>query len=300
MHLLRPARARIIPINMTQNKSSKHWKSRSSQHGGKPRTAAPSGSFSHKPSTAGAYWLFGRHPVLAALANPRRHIFRLLATAPHFDELGAALKKSGPNPKRPEAEVIDAQDLDRLLPPGSLHQGMACEVLPLPDLDLHDVCEAIGESAINLVLVLDQVTDPHNIGAIIRSGAAFGARAVITTDRHTPPESGSLAKSASGALEILPWVRVINLAKALDDLAEMGFWRVGLDGTAEKTIDQIDPGTKIALVLGAEGAGLRRGTIDHCDYLARLPISSAVESLNVSNAAAVALYALTCKSGKDA
>ncbi len=141
-----------------------------------------------------------------------------------------------------------------------------------------------------MVLILDQVTDPHNVGAIIRSAAAFGARAIITTDRHAPPESGTLAKSASGALEVLPWVRVTNLSRALDSLAEMGYWRLGLDGTAEMSIREADFGKNIALVMGAEGRGLRKGSRTHCDALIKLPIRRTVESLNVSNAAAIALY----------
>ena len=294
---LRRPPGRIIPIAMTRNKHGKTWKPRPAAAAGKPAPAAQPGGLSHKPSAAGAYWLFGRHPVLAALANRRRRVLRLLATPAQEAELNAAHKSADPKAKLPEIEPVAPQDLDRLLPVGSLHQGMAAEVLPLGDLDLHEICEISPENPVNLVLVLDQVTDPHNVGAIIRSGAAFGARAIITTDRHAPPESGALAKSASGTLEILPWVRVINLARALDDLAELGYWRVGLDGSAEATIDEVDAGANIALILGAEGAGLRRGTIEHSDYLARLPISPAVESLNVSNAAAVALYALTRKPG---
>lgn len=292
---LAPRRLSDYTGAMSKNKSPKQWKPRPSRQGEQSPEAAS--GISHKPSAQGAYWMFGRHPVLAAIANPDRRVLRLYATSPQYDELASAVRKSDPARKLPQPVVIGTQDLDRLLPAGSLDQGMACEVLPLPGLDLHEACEIRPENPVNLVLVLDQVTDPHNVGAIIRSGAAFGARAVITTDRHTPPESGSLAKSASGTLEILPWVRVINLAQALDELAELGYWRVGLDGSAEKTVDQIDPGKNVVLVLGAEGAGLRRGTIEHCDFVARLPINPAVESLNVSNAAAVALYALARKLG---
>ena len=146
-----------------------------------------------------------------------------------------------------------------------------------------------------MLLVLDQVTDPHNMGAILRSAAAFGAIGIVTQDRHSPPESGVVAKAASGALERMPWVRVVNLARALEEIAEAGFWRIGLTGDAETDLkDALGP-DRIALVLGAEGAGLRHNTREHCDAVARLPITDAVESLNVSNAAAVALYAATSR-----
>jgi 23S rRNA (guanosine2251-2'-O)-methyltransferase len=163
------------------------------------------------------------------------------------------------------------------------------EVEPLEEVWLDDLLTNAPERAV--LLVLDQVTDPHNVGAILRSAAAFGAIGIVTQDRHSPPESGVVAKAASGALERMSWVRVVNLARALEDIAQAGFWRIGLTGDAETSLDRALGPARVALVLGAEGPGLRPNTREHCDALARLPISDAVESLNVSNAAAVALYA---------
>ena len=145
------------------------------------------------------------------------------------------------------------------------------------------------------LIILDQVTDPHNIGAVLRSAAAFDAAAIVTQDRHSPPESGVIARSASGALEIVPWVRVVNLSRAMDEMAEAGFWRIGLTGNSDLTLKDALGDARIALVLGAEGEGMRHNTEVHCDQLARLPISPRMESLNVSNAAAIALYAVAAR-----
>jgi 23S rRNA (guanosine2251-2'-O)-methyltransferase len=174
------------------------------------------------------------------------------------------------------------------VPKDAPHQGMVAEVMPLDDLYLADVMDAGPQGT---VLFLDQVTDPHNVGAIFRSAAAFDAVAVVTQDRHAPPESGVVAKAASGALELVPWIRVVNLSRALIEAAEAGYWRIGLAGESEMLLsDALTPGRN-ALVLGAEGEGLRHNVGEHCDQLARLPISDRMESLNVSNAAAIALYA---------
>ena len=192
-------------------------------------------------------------------------------------------------PKEVPVTFADVADLGRLVPHDAPHQGVVIEVEPLEDIWLGDLLSAASERA--LLLVLDQVTDPHNVGAILRSAAAFGAVGIVTQDRHSPPESGALAKAASGALERVPWARVVNLARALDEIGEAGFWRVGLAGEADMELkDALGP-PRVALVLGAEGPGLRPNTREHCDAVARLPISGAIESLNVSNAAAVALYA---------
>ncbi|MEO7365535.1 MAG: 23S rRNA (guanosine(2251)-2'-O)-methyltransferase RlmB [Sphingomicrobium sp.] len=225
--------------------------------------------------------MWGKHAVAAALDNPERKVLRAWAT---HDT--ATLMQF---PKHVPVTFADVADLGRLVPHDAPHQGVVIEVEPLEDAWLGDILGSAPDRA--LLLVLDQVTDPHNVGAILRSAAAFGAIGIVTQDRHSPPESGALAKAASGALERVPWARVVNLARAMDEIGEAGFWRVGLAGEAEMALkDALGP-QRMALVLGAEGPGLRPNTREHCDALAKLPISSAVESLNVSNAAAVALYA---------
>jgi 23S rRNA (guanosine2251-2'-O)-methyltransferase len=192
-------------------------------------------------------------------------------------------------PKEVAVTLAEAPDLGRLVPSDAPHQGVVIEVEPLEEVWLGDLLTQAPERAV--LLVLDQVTDPHNLGAILRSAAAFGAIGIVTQDRHSPPESGVVAKAASGALERVPWARVVNLARALEEIGEAGFWRIALTGEAGTDLkDALGP-SRVALVLGAEGAGLRPNTREHCDALARLPISNAVESLNVSNAAAIALYA---------
>ncbi len=188
----------------------------------------------------------------------------------------------------------DVADLARLVPADAPHQGLVAEVDALEEVWLGDLLEQ-GAGDRRPLLVLDQVTDPHNVGAILRSAAAFDALGIVTQDRHAPPESGALARAASGALELVPWVRVVNLARALDEVAEAGFWRVGLAGEATQTLAEAMGTQRVALVLGAEGEGMRQNTTAHCDELARLPISARVESLNVSNAAAVALYAVVTR-----
>jgi 23S rRNA (guanosine2251-2'-O)-methyltransferase len=220
--------------------------------------------------------------VLAALANPNRDVRRIWGTQEAL--AGLDIDKSIP------VTFAQAPDLGRLVPGDAPHQGLVIEVDPLPDIWLADLLDQ-GRDEQRPLVILDQVTDPHNVGAIMRSAVAFGALGLITQDRHSPPESGALARAASGALEVLPWVRVVNLARALDAIAEAGYWRIGLTGTSTQTLQSALGTSKVALVLGSEGDGMRANTETHCDTLARLPISDAVESLNVSNAAAIALYA---------
>jgi len=225
--------------------------------------------------------LWGKHAVAAALDNANRRVLRAWATR----EAATFMRF----PKDVAVTLADVADLGRLVPHDAPHQGVVIEVEPLEDAWLDEIITDAPEKAV--LLVLDQVTDPHNVGAILRSAAAFGAIGIVTQDRHSPPESGVIAKAASGALERMPWVRVVNLARALEEISEAGFWRIGLAGDADTDLKEALGPQKVALVLGAEGPGLRPNTREHCDALARLPITEAVESLNVSNAAAVALYA---------
>ncbi|HEX3535237.1 MAG TPA: 23S rRNA (guanosine(2251)-2'-O)-methyltransferase RlmB [Stellaceae bacterium] len=284
--------------------------SRPHQKGFRPRRskAAPDPSAAHpsvtvfeprarlKPPAAGESerWLYGRHAVAAALANPARRWRRLVALAGHETE-AAELAAAARAEKRGAGESVQALDriaLAALLPEGAVHQGLALEVEPLATPDIDDVLRAATLVARAVVVVLDQVTDPHNVGAVLRSAAAFGALAVVIADHNAPPASGALAKAASGALDLVPLVRVVNIARTLDQFKAAGFWCCGLDETAPEPLSGLDLGSKAVLVLGSEGGGLRRLVRERCDFLARLPTRPPLASLNVSNAAAVALYEL--------
>lgn len=237
-------------------------------------------------ASAGNVRLWGRHAVEAALKNPARQHRKLWATREAIDSLDGELPPDFP------VEYADMHDLARLVAKDAPHQGLVLECAPLENRFLDEFADA---DPARPLIVLDQVTDPHNVGAILRSAAAFGAAALVTQDRHSPPESGVVAKSASGALEVVPWVRVVNLARALEEMAEAGYWRIGLAGGADTTLAEALPAGAVALVLGAEGPGMRPNIEGHCDALARLPITRTVESLNVSNAAAIALYAMASR-----
>ncbi|MEN2787191.1 23S rRNA (guanosine(2251)-2'-O)-methyltransferase RlmB [Sphingomonas qilianensis] len=244
----------------------------------------------HRPSQAPAgrprFW--GRHAVTAALENPERIVRKVWATREALT--GFSIPSTIP------VVFADVTDLARLVPGDAPHQGLVIEVDPLEDIWLGDLLQQ-GEGDQRPLVILDQVTDPHNVGAILRSAAAFNALGIVTPDRHAPPESGTIARAASGALEVVPWVRVVNLARALEEIAEAGFWRVGMTGEATQTLAEAMGQQRVALVLGAEGEGMRQNTAAHCDELAKLPISDQVESLNVSNAAAIALYAISTRTG---
>jgi len=242
-----------------------------------------------KAAKSETIWLFGLHAVRDALLNPNRQIERLVVTKNAADKLADAIAQSGITP-----ELSDPRKFAAPLDSGSVHQGAALEAKPLAWGSLEDVALAPGQGAPRLVL-LDQVTDPHNVGAILRSAEVFGANAVIGTLRHSAPETGALAKTASGALERQPYLRMRNLADTIIQLQDMGYLVVGLDGEAEQSLDAVAADNKdraIALVLGAEGPGLRQRTKETVDMLVKIPFSREFGSLNVSNAAAVALYAV--------
>ena len=226
-------------------------------------------------------WLWGFHPVVAALENPKRPApIRLLATPDRAKELE---KRFGP---QLVLEVVEGQVISHNLPQGAVHQGLALRI-PEPDWPAIEDFEAVRGA---VLLMLDQVTDPQNIGAILRSAAAFGAKGVILQDRHAPKLSGALAKAAAGAVDQIPAVRVINLSRALETLSEAGWRTVGLAGGGTRSLEQTLDGGPVVLVLGSEGDGLRRLVAEHCDDLAQIPMPGGFESLNVAAAAAVALY----------
>lgn len=233
----------------------------------------------------GRYWMFGRHAVAAACANPERQVHRLLAVeAEHWRERHAAV------------EAASRETIANLLPPGVVHQGVAALVAPLPALGLEETCDpdaaegAAGPRTTSLVVALDQVEDPQNVGTIVRSAAAFGARAVILPERHAPPESGLMARAAVGMLERVPLVRVVNLSRALETLAGLGYWRYGLAADGAAPLQTVQWSDHIVLVVGAEGRGLRRLTAEACDSLVSIAMAPGVESLNVSAATAIALH----------
>ena len=236
----------------------------------------------------GQLWLYGTHAVRAALANPLRRRRRLLVTRHALPSVQAA-PEDGPA-GAPSPEITERHDIERLLPRGAVHQGVALLVEPLPAVALDDVLSATAGQTDAVIVVLDQATDPRNVGAVLRSAAAFGARAVVVPRRHAAEATGSLAKAASGALESVPLVRTANLARGLRAIKEAGFWCVGLDATEGTAFAEADLGGRLALVLGAEGSGLRRLTRDGCDTMVRIPLSGGVESLNLSASAAIALY----------
>ncbi len=251
---------------------------RDAKAGPRPQGAKPGGG---EAAPDGLVRLYGLHTVRAALDNPRRKIRRLLVTRNALQRLGIDNPAGLPFP----AETVEPKAIDRLLGADAVHQGVMAEAEPLVPKPL----DRLGDT--RLLLVLDQVTDPHNVGAIMRSAVAFGAGALITTARHSPVESGVLAKAASGALEEIDHIEVRNLAETLQALETAGFQTIGLDSEGPARLEDSFSGDRVALVLGAEGKGLRQKTRETVTTLARLDLPGAIRSLNVSNAAAVAMYA---------
>ena len=261
-----------MSANHERNDRKRGWDP-SRAGGGKPHRGRP-----FRASEADAKdWVWGVHAVEAALANAGRgEVKRMLATPER------AKKYEG----RASLEIFDAQDIARQLPAGAVHQGLALKIEPPPALSIDE----IGEDASGVLVMLDQITDPQNVGAIFRSAAAFGAKGVILQDRHAPALSGALAKAAAGAIDKVPHAVAVNLSRALERLADLGWRAVGLDGSAEATLEEALDSRPTVLVLGSEGEGIRRLVAEHCDTLAKIPMPGGFESLNVSNAAAVALY----------
>ena len=227
--------------------------------------------------------IWGRHAVMAALANPaRRGMGRLMVTA----DRAAEIESTGLAPNGHRAEVMEPRALDKLLPTGAVHQGFVFKVAPLEGVSLDE----LADPAQGVIVMLDQITDPQNVGAIFRSALAFGARGIVMQDRHSPALAGPLAKAAVGATERLAHARVTNLSRALEKLADLGWRAVALDGSSDLTLEAALDSRPTVLVMGSEGDGVRRLVAEHCDAVARIPMPGGFESLNVSNAAAIALY----------
>ncbi len=240
-----------------------------------------------KKASSGTFWLYGRHSVEEALRNYDRYKIRLV--------LLKESEKPSFIPKDLRTDIESKEFFDSVLPKGSVHQGIALEVKPLTPLATEDIIRLADSKNGGTILVLDGVTDIHNIGAIMRSAAAFDALAVIITDKNAPEENGAMARAASGALDIVPLIKVTNLVRCINQLKENGFWIVGMDGKAEKTLKELDLPPKKVLIMGSEGSGMRHLTLEACDFMAKLPISARMESLNVSVAAGIALYELCNK-----
>jgi len=233
--------------------------------------------------SGGNYWIYGTHAAFAALANPNRKCRRIIATSGFIESHAEMLNLDG-------VDTVKRTEIEEMLPSGAVHQGIAVQVAPLTDLTVDEVLADVSSKESACVVVLDQATDPRNIGAILRSAAAFGILCLIVQDRHAPPETGSMAKAASGALENVPVVRVTNLVRTIGELKKLGFWCVGMDGSAETSLAKIRLNGYTTFVFGAEGSGLRRLTRETCDIIAKIPLSGQTKSLNLANAVGISLY----------
>ena len=269
--LTRSCRVRPLPRHRFRNERA----------GQRPGGVSERGAETSRPSSSRAATLriYGFHAVLAALQARRRPLIALHATEAAAARLAPEIAAAGLTPR-----IVTAPDLAQLLGPNAVHQGVLLEAGPIASIDLSEIADGSG-----IVLVLDQITDPHNVGAIVRTAAAFAVDALVTTTRHAPDFAGTVAKVASGGLDHLPVVEVVNLARGLDELGDMGYWRVGLDSAGPTTFADAPIHRPLALVLGAEDKGLRRLTRERCDALVRLDMPGPIKSLNVSNACAVAL-----------
>ncbi len=225
--------------------------------------------------------LYGRHAVISALQNPKRHIEQLICTPENANELKKYTDK---------VTIAERKEIDAMLSKDAVHQGIALICKALPDTPLEDIISQAEEMENCKVLILDQVTDPQNIGAIIRSAVAFDTLALILQDKNSPAENGAMAKAAAGLMEYLPICRVTNLSRAIEQLQKAGFWTIGMDGYAKNTVDKIKKGGKNAIIMGSEGKGMRRLVEENCDITVKLPMNEKAESLNVATAAAIVLY----------
>ena len=266
-----------------------------------PRPDTPRAPRPAKGRAPQTHWLWGGHAVMGALSNPQRRLERLVLAhetaeswSPRIDPLVA-----GRSDLPRGWEVMGRADLERLVGRQAVHQGVALLATPAPQPDLDEVLDRLDPESPATIVLLDQVSDPQNVGAVLRSAAAFGAEAVVTTERHAPGETGALAKAASGGLDVVPFLHVTNLARSLDALTTAGFWTLGLAGEGSVPLQGERHAERTALVMGAEGSGLRRLTRERCDRLVHLPTRGVIADLNVSNAAAVALYELLGR-GRDA
>ncbi len=258
---------------------------------GRGETAASSKTIDRGSRKGADSWLYGTHAVLAALANPNRHCHQLIISNPD-EELFAKISKAGKESERarPQPKVTDRRSISETLHEGAVHQGIAGNFDPLPTMAIETLCKSLTDTTRAPVVLLDQATDPRKIGAIMRSSAAFGAKALIMQDRHAPEATGTLAKAASGALETVPLVYVTNIVRTIETLKKAGFWCVGLDGYATEKLGKTPLPEKAAIIMGAEGSGLRRLVQENCDILVKIPINNSMESLNLSNATAITLY----------
>ncbi len=234
--------------------------------------------------------LYGRHAVISALQNPQRKISKIMCTQENFKELNSILQQN--NTDKTLLQVVERKEIEKLLPQNSVHQGFLLFCSKLKDYTIEEICDKIKDHTKANIMILDQVTDPQNIGTIIRSCVAFGCDALIMQDKNSPQETSAIVKASVGTIEHLPIIRVTNISRTIEKLKDYGFWVVGLDGYAKETISTLDKNGKIAIVMGSEGKGMRRLVEESCDISVKIPMSENVESLNVATAASIILYEL--------